>query len=980
MSKREKKRRGRKKRGENVGGVRSEGSPILSLCMIVKNEEEYLPQCLNSVKSIVDEMVIVDTGSMDNTVEIAKSFKAKVIHHPWNNDFADVRNVSLKHATGEWVLVLDADEIIAGKDLPGIRKTCLSGRFNAYTLITRNYTEDSRGSNWVPNDEAYREVKGLPGWFPSRKVRLFKNNKNVRFEGAVHELAEPSIKKMGWHIGLCDIPVHHFGRLKPDKQREKEVTYLKLGHKKIVADAQNPKAYYERGVQNAELGLHAKAIEDFYAARKIAPLFPGIDSYLGASLTQLGRCDEAVAILNEGTKKEPENAGLWNNLGLVYYVKQDYDKAVKYLNKAICLNPKYAAAHKNLGMALSKKGKGADAAHAFQTALELNPSLVEIKGALEELEKITKSGEKQDKRACPRVMVLEAETGVIGEDCAEALNCLGCTTMRKTVKDKPCGPDAPSFDMSEMLRLIIDFKPDFILSINHKGLDTEGLISYACQELNIPVFIWYVDNPFSVTDWEHYDTPRNTIFLVFDSILAARLNEIREDFVYYLSLGTNPNRFKPVSLSHEDKNRYECDISFVGNLDLNKADMLRNVLRKSWNNIPPVMWDIMDSVISRVAKEPELNFVAAIEEEMKKNGGITYPGKEAKRLFEICVEFESSAVYRADIIKKIIRTDRRTHGLKGNSYNIKIFGKEEWRDIVDAENVMGQVAYRENLSKVYNASKINLNISRIQLRSALNQRVYDIPACRGFLITDFKKELEDSFDIGREIICYRHVDELFQLIDYYLKNPQERQKIADAGFKRVINEHTYHHRMKRLLEIYREKFAVFPAKKDISPAKKAQIYDLLGRGCLMSGKNNRAISWFTGALKIASSSADQSENLGYTPLLYYHMGKCRQNMGETGSARMAFGMASKLTPDHRIDIQLALCLSYVLQGDIDSCLHHCEIILKQLHLNCDIRLDSLKDLSELFSQIGLDLEKRRLFSEAMLARNTSAHLKSIIPD
>ena len=979
MSKREKKR-GRKGRDKNVGGARSGESLTLSLSMIVKNEEKYLAQCLNSVKSIVDEMVIVDTGSMDKTVEIAKSFKAKLIHHPWTNDFEEARNVSLEHATGKWVLVLDADEIIAGKDLPGIRETCLSGRFNAYTLITRNYTSDSRGSNWVPNDGTYKEVNGLLGWFPSRKVRLFKNNKNVRFEGAVHELVEPSIKKLGWHIGLCDIPVHHFGRLEPEKQKEKEGTYLKLGHKKVVVEAENPKAYYERGVQNAELGFHKEATEDFFAARKIAPSFPGIDSYLGASLTHLGRCDEALSILNEGAKKEPENAGLWNNLGLAYYVKQDYEKAVEYLNKAIYLNPNYAAAHKNLGMALSKKGKVESAVRAFQNALELNPSLVEIKGVLDKLEKMANAGEKQEMRAAPRVMVLEIETGVIGEDCVEALNGLGCTTMRKTVKDNPCVSETSSFDMPEMVYRIIDFKPDFILSINHKGLDTEGLIAYACQELNIPVFIWYVDNPFSITDWEHYDTPCNTIFLVFDSILASCLNEIREGFVYHLSLGTNPNRFKPVSLSHDDQNRYECDISFVGNLDLNKADKLRNVLRKNWDNIPPVMWDIMDSIISRVAKQPELDFVAAIEEEMKKNGGITYPGKEAKRLFEICVEFESSAVYRADIIKKIIRTDKRKQGLKKNSYNIKIFGKEEWQDLVDAKDVMGQVAYRENLSKVYNASKINLNISRIQLRSALNQRAYDVPACRGFLITDFKKELEDSFDIGREIICYRHVDELFQLIDYYLKNPRERQKIADAGFKRVINEHTYYHRMKQLLEIYRGRFAVFPAKKDISSAKKAQIYDLLGRGCLMGGKSDRAISWFVGALKVASSGSDQSENLGYMPLLYYHMGKCHQDIGEKSSAYSAFCQASKLTPDHRIDIQLALCLSYVRQLDIDSCLHHCEIILKQLHMNCGIRLDSLNDLSELFSQIGLDLEKRRMFSEAMLARNTSAHLESIIPD
>jgi hypothetical protein len=276
-----------------------------------------------------------------------------------------------------------------------------------------------------------------------------------------------------------------------------------------------------------------------------------------------------------------------------------------------------------------------------------------------------------------------------------------------------------------------------------------------------------------------------------------------------------------------------------------------------------------------------------------------------KRLFEICVEFESSAVYRTDTIKRIVQAGKK-RGSKQDCYNIKVFGKEEWQDVIDTESLMEQVPYRENLRKVYNASKINLNISRIQLQSGLNQRAYDVPACRGFLITDHKKELEDSFDIGREIVCYHHVDELLRLIDYYLKNPQERQEIAYAGFRRVINGHTYYHRMKRLLKIY------------------------------------------------------------------------DKNKGDTGSTRRAFHHASGLTPGHRIDIQLALCLSYARQLDIDACLHHCEIVLKQIHLNGGILLDSLEDLSELFSQIGRELEKHRLFSEAILARNTSIQLKSII--
>ena len=82
----------------------------LSLCMIVKNEEKNLGSCLDSIKDIVDEMIILDTGSSDNTVQIAKSFGAEIHNFEWCNDFSAARNESIKFARGKWILWMDADE------------------------------------------------------------------------------------------------------------------------------------------------------------------------------------------------------------------------------------------------------------------------------------------------------------------------------------------------------------------------------------------------------------------------------------------------------------------------------------------------------------------------------------------------------------------------------------------------------------------------------------------------------------------------------------------------------------------------------------------------------------------------------------------------------------------------------------------------------------------------------------------------------
>ncbi len=110
----------------------------LSLCMIVKDEAEMLPECLASVQGVVDEIVIVDTGSTDDTVAIAHAAGAKVVHEPWQNDFARARNAALAHATGDYVLQLDADERLAMLSKPMVRavveKAASRWRCSRYTM------------------------------------------------------------------------------------------------------------------------------------------------------------------------------------------------------------------------------------------------------------------------------------------------------------------------------------------------------------------------------------------------------------------------------------------------------------------------------------------------------------------------------------------------------------------------------------------------------------------------------------------------------------------------------------------------------------------------------------------------------------------------------------------------------------------------------------------------------------------------------
>jgi glycosyltransferase involved in cell wall biosynthesis len=170
-------------------------APRLSLCMIVRDEAANLPVCLDSVQGLVDELVIVDTGSTDTTRDIALARGARVVDAPWTGDFGAARNLALAEARGQWILVLDADEtlspasrvrlreLIAGNDAP----RC------AYNLVQKNQL-------------------ATPGAHVSvHIVRLFPNDPRVRFERPIHEQVNTSLERVGIRIVNTDISFDHSG-------------------------------------------------------------------------------------------------------------------------------------------------------------------------------------------------------------------------------------------------------------------------------------------------------------------------------------------------------------------------------------------------------------------------------------------------------------------------------------------------------------------------------------------------------------------------------------------------------------------------------------------------------------------------------------------------------------------------------------------------------------------------------------------------
>lgn len=228
----------------------------LSICMIVKNEESNIDRCLNSIKDIADEIVIVDTGSTDNTIDICKSYNAKIINKLWNNDFSEARNISLDHATKDYILFLDADEEIPKEDINKI-KSLLNNKTLAegYFLRLVNIINENSVGDYVV-------------------FRLFKNNPKYRFTGKIHEQIANSIQQLNNKkcIETLDLRIFHYGYdpntvdiqkkykrniniLNTYKEEEKDAYYYYvLGNEySRITDYEKSIYYYEKAIKKLDM-------------------------------------------------------------------------------------------------------------------------------------------------------------------------------------------------------------------------------------------------------------------------------------------------------------------------------------------------------------------------------------------------------------------------------------------------------------------------------------------------------------------------------------------------------------------------------------------------------------------------------------------------------------------------------------------------------------------------------------------------------
>ncbi len=296
----------------------------LSLSMIVKNEARFLPGCLESVKDLVDEIVIVDTGSTDNTKEIAESFGAHIFDFQWCEDFSAARNESLRNATGDWILYLDADERIAISYHEKIRKMISSGKADAFLLNLK--------SKIGTKDDSQYHLVAYP--------RLFRKLKGVRFTGKVHEQITTSLNEVHARVIHSDVIVDHLGYAQDeDVIREK----ARRNHRLLLAQVEKR--------QNYGYALYQ----------------------LGQTEMVLGDIEEGLAHLREalaagGFGKSVE-ASIYGIIAENEFKKGNEDAALAACEMSLAAAPQQAFAHMLRGEIYIKLGRYNESLRAYQDAL-----------------------------------------------------------------------------------------------------------------------------------------------------------------------------------------------------------------------------------------------------------------------------------------------------------------------------------------------------------------------------------------------------------------------------------------------------------------------------------------------------------------------------------------------------------------------------------------------------------------------------------
>lgn len=380
----------------------------------------------------------------------------------------------------------------------------------------------------------------------------------------------------------------------------------------------------------------------------------------------------------------------------------------------------------------------------------------------------------------PRILLLTSKYFLMGE--LEA----ACARLGYPV----CFVQLPSQEVGSqefvehILAEVLRFRPDFVLTINHLGVDKEGVLTDLLARLELPLASWFVDNPHLILYiYENLSSDWVTLF-TWDADNLESLRARGFERVEYLPLATDPHRFslRPSTFAR--------DVAFVGNSMVSKVRA-----KLDHYAFPARLVADLERLGLAFMETGEFSVAEFLRRDFAEHFELfnTLPDVDSRLAFETLITWQATLMYRLRQVRRLLPFSPLLAGDKG------------WFELLPASgwDYHPELNYYEELPVFYPSTRINFNCTSQQMKGAVNQRVFDVPVCGGFLLTDHRRQLEDLFEPGREMVCYHDEDEIADLVRYYLAHDAERARIVEAGRARILAEHTYDLRLASLADTMR---------------------------------------------------------------------------------------------------------------------------------------------------------------------------------
>ena len=354
------------------------------------------------------------------------------------------------------------------------------------------------------------------------------------------------------------------------------------------------------------------------------------------------------------------------------------------------------------------------------------------------------------------------------------------------------GQHGQTATIEALLAAVAAFHPDFALTVNHLGLDRDGRLTGLLAELGLPLASWFVDSPRLVLhDYAGLASPGLLLFS-YDADAVAEMQGLGFSQVSWLPLATDPDRFTagPPIAGH----RWRTGTSFVGaSMESQAAEALARLAHR------PALAAALPEAAAGFAASPEKSARRfLLDHAVCGPAYATLPSSEDKLTAELALTWEATRRCRQACVAGLLPFAPLIAGDAAWDGVFPGVGRD-WRRI-------HPLAYYDELPQFYRQSDISLNTTSQQMKGAVNQRVFDVPACGGFVLTDAREQLGRLFDLGRETAVYSHPGEIGDMVRHYLAHPAERTRLSQAARQRILAEHTYVRRLAQLLSAMQKAF------------------------------------------------------------------------------------------------------------------------------------------------------------------------------